>query len=162
MSASDSQLVVVTGGAGFIGSHTVGQLLDQGHRVVVLDNFSTGRRANLADWSDHPNLRVVATNIVDGLWPALTPVVNEMGPVDRIIHLAAQTAVITSIENPLHDVRLNYGATVHVLEYARYNKVKKVVFASSAAVYGDIDALPVHEELRCVPVSPYGIDKLGG
>ena len=160
-SPNTEQLVVVTGGAGFIGSHTVGKLLSLGHRVVVLDNYSTGKKENLADWSDHPKLLTFETNIVDGIWPMLSNVAKAHGPVDRIIHLAAQTAVITSIVNPLDDVRMNYAATVHVLEYARYSAVKKVVFASSAAVYGDIESLPTAEDERCAPVSPYGIDKLG-
>ena len=158
--SEDKELVVVTGGAGFIGSHTVDILLDRGCCVAVLDNFSTGKRENLEHVRDHPCLDVVEANIVDGIWAALAPVVDKRGPVDRIVHLAAQTAVIFSMDNPVDDVRNNYTATVHVAEYARRAHVKKVVFASSAATYGDVATLPAEEGMHCDPISPYGIDKL--
>ena len=156
-----TELVVVTGGAGFIGSHTVGALLDRGCRVVVLDDFSTGKRENLAAWKDSADLRIIEVNIADGLWSALADVEKEGQQVDRIVHLAAQTSVVTSIDNPLDDIRQNYATTVHVLEYARARSVKKVVFASSAAVYGDVQQVPTPESAPKVPLSPYGIDKLG-
>ncbi len=155
------ELVVVTGGAGFIGSHTVDRLLERGCRVVVLDNFSTGKRENLDHRRDDENLRIIEVNVADGIWAALSSVEQAWQPVDRIIHLAAQTAVVTSIVNPLDDIRSNYATTVHLLEYARCRGVKKVVFASSAAVYGDVDESPVRETAPKVPLSPYGIDKLG-
>ncbi len=162
-------LVVVTGGAGFIGSHTVDRLIEQGCRVVVLDNFSTGKRQNLARWADRarhgfdgsePALEICATDVSHGLFAALAPITKVHGPVERIVHLAAQVSVIVSIDNPLVDVQTNYVGTVQVLEYARAFGVKKVVFASSAAVYGDVDTFPVRESATCHPVSPYGIDKL--
>ena len=156
-SSSNQPLVAVTGGAGFIGSHTVDRLVEEGCRVVVLDDFSTGKRANLARWADDDRVQVVAVDIANGIFAPLA----DLGPVDRIIHYAAQVAVTHSIENPLTDIRINYAGTVQVLEYARYHQVKKVVFASSAAVYGDVDELPVKERQDCNPVSPYGIDKLG-
>jgi len=147
---------VVTGGAGFIGSHTVDHLLGAGHRVVVLDNFSTGKRANLAHHAGNTALQVITCDIAHGVFAALAPV----GKVDHIVHLAAQVSVVHSVANPLVDMQVNYGGTLHVLEYARATGVKKVTFASSAAVYGDVDTLPVSEDARCQPVSPYGIDKL--
>ena len=152
-------IVVVTGGAGFIGSHTVDRLMESGHRVVVLDNFSTGKRANLSRWVDHPALHVLVTDVVHGIATALAPITKTYGPVDRIIHLAAQVSVVHSVANPLVDMSVNYGGTLHVLEYARAHGVKKVVLASSAAVYGDVSELPVAEDAPCKPVSPYGIDK---
>lgn len=157
-------LVVVTGGAGFIGSHTVDRLLEHGHRVVVLDDFRTGKRANLARWADRPlaagGLEIVTCDVSHGIFAALAPVTAAHGPVDRIVHLAAQVSVVHSVANPLADMAVNYGGTLHVLEYARAHRVRKVVLASSAAVYGDVAALPVGEDAPTRPVSPYGIDKL--
>ena len=153
---ADVLTTVVTGGAGFIGSHTVDHLLAAGDRVVVLDNFSTGKRANLAHHAGNDRLEIITCDIAHGIFAALA----RAGRVDRIVHLAAQVSVVHSVANPLVDMQVNYGGTLHVLEYARATGVKKVTFASSAAVYGDVDALPVGEDVRCQPVSPYGIDKL--
>jgi UDP-glucose 4-epimerase len=152
-------IVVVTGGAGFIGSHTVDRFMEAGHRVVVLDNFSTGKRANLARWDGNPALHVVTCDVAHGIFAALAPITAEHGPVERIVHLAAQVSVVASIANPLTDMAVNYGGTLHVLEYARANGVKKVAFASSAAVYGDVSELPVREDIHCQPISPYGMHK---
>ncbi len=149
-------LIAVTGGAGFIGSHVVDRLLALGHRVVVLDNFSTGKRANLAQHAGNANLAIETCDVSHGIFAAL----SAHGPVERIVHLAAQVSVVASIANPLADMQINYGGTFHVLEYARAHRCKKVAFASSAAVYGDATELPVREETHCQPVSPYGIDKL--
>ena len=160
VSASSLPLVAVTGGAGFIGSHTVDRLIESGHRVVVLDNFSTGKRANLARWAGDPRLRIEVCDVSHGIFAALAPVTAALGPVERIVHLAAQVSVVASVANPLVDMQINYGGTLHVLEYARASGVKKVVFASSAAVYGDVTEMPVAEDTKCAPVSPYGIDKL--
>lgn len=160
VTASSLPLVVVTGGAGFIGSHTVDRLIESGHRVVVLDNFSTGKRANLARWATDDRLRIEVCDVSHGIFAALAPVTAALGPVERIVHLAAQVSVVHSVANPLVDMQVNYGGTLHVLEYARATGVKKVVFASSAAVYGDVTEMPVPEDVKCAPVSPYGIDKL--
>ncbi len=157
---SDSRVVVVTGGAGFIGSHTVECLLEMGCRVVVLDNFHTGHRKNLAGVKDHPSLWVVEANVADGLWPALMDVERDWGQVYGMIHLAAQTSVVYSMVNPLDDIRNNYVSTAQVLEYARSRGVKKVVFSSSAAVYGDVQVEKVSEAIVPKPLSPYGIHKL--
>jgi UDP-glucose 4-epimerase len=160
VTSADRPLVVVTGGAGFIGSHTVDLLVERGNRVVVLDDFSTGKRANLARWAGNDALEVLTVDISHGIFAALAPVTARFGPVERIVHLAAQVSVVHSIANPLTDLRINYGGTVHVLEYARAAGVKKVVMASSAAVYGDVTEFPVDEDAVCHPVSPYGAHKL--
>jgi UDP-glucose 4-epimerase len=151
-----TSLVVVTGGAGFIGSHTVDALLAHGHRVVVLDDFSTGKRANLAQHATNDRLHIVEHDVAEPIAKALAP----FGPAERIVHLAAQVSVVRSVENPTFDMRVNYGGTLQVLDYARANGIKKIVLASSAAVYGDVTEMPVDEATPTRPVSPYGIHKL--
>ncbi|MEO1172569.1 MAG: NAD-dependent epimerase/dehydratase family protein, partial [Myxococcota bacterium] len=148
--------VLVTGGAGFIGSHVVDLLLQLGHRVLVLDDFSTGKASNLP--SAHDRLRVVEGDVADPL--ALRPALKDWDAVERIVHLAAQTSVVHSIEHPQFDLRVNARGTVNVMEYARESGTRKVVFASSAAVYGDVSEVPVSESAATVPLSPYGVDKL--
>jgi len=168
VTSSNRPLVAVTGGAGFIGSHTVDLLVERGCRVVVLDDFRSGKRENLARWADprhrldgaEPAVDVVTCDVAHGIFAALAPVTRAHGPVERIIHLAAQVSVVTSLANPVTDVEVNYGGTVHVLEYARATGVRKVVFASSAAVYGDVTSFPVDEDAPCHPLSPYGANKL--
>ena len=155
-------LVVVTGGAGFIGSHTVDALVAAGCQVVVLDNFSTGRWANLRQFRGDDRVEVVTCNVADGLFAPLADPVRRRGSVSAIIHLAAQTSVVYSIDNPLDELRTNSIGTVQVLEYARRTGVGRVVFASSAAAYGDVTRFPVAEDERCRPLSPYGIDKRAG
>ena len=133
--------------------------MTSGYRVIVLDNFSTGKRANLSRWADNPNLHIAVADVSHGIFAPLEPLTQKYGPVERIVHLAAQVAVVTSVANPLFDLQVNYGGTLHVLEYARARGVKKVVFASSAAVYGDVEEMPVDENVHKQPVSPYGIHK---
>ncbi len=151
-------MYIVTGGAGFIGSQLVRDLLAAGERVVVLDNFSTGHRENLAGL-DSERLKIVETNVADGLWPGMSQVDPAWGRPQAIVHLAAQVSVVASVASPLEDVRLNYASTLHVLEYARCNGAPRVVFASSAATYGNVDSIPLREEMARWPVSPYGINK---
>ncbi|HRE88266.1 MAG TPA: NAD-dependent epimerase/dehydratase family protein, partial [Myxococcota bacterium] len=153
--------VLVTGGAGFIGSHTVERLLSLGHRVTVLDDFSTGRRENLAAVSGHSCLRVVEGDVAEPIGPQLAEAVAGFGPVTEVLHLAAQVSVALSVSEPLEDARRNLVGTLRVLEFARELQVDKVVFASSAAAYGD-GPQPAHEGLECRPLSPYGLHKLAG
>jgi len=154
------ETVVVTGGAGFIGSHTVEQLLRQGCRVVVVDDFSSGKRANLAAVKDNERLTVIEADVSDGLWGCLASYVQKHGPVQRVIHLAAQTSVVRSVESPLHDLRANYTSTMNIADFARRSGAKRLVFASSAAIYGDVETVPVSESVPAAPLSPYGLHKL--
>ena len=151
--------VLVTGGAGFIGSHVVEALLERGARVVVLDNFSTGSRENLAPFEGRVGFRCIEADITSSLWPALFSVQQDE-PIDRIIHLAAQTSVPRSLAKPIEDIQVNQVATLQLLEFARGAGVKKVVFASSAATYGDLEAEQTREDMPTVPLSPYGLNKL--
>lgn len=148
--------VLVTGAAGFIGSHTVERLLAAGHRVTGVDNLRTGRRANLAaalrgDFTLHE---------ADVAQPgALADRVAAARP-DAIIHLAALVSVQESIENPDLNYALNLHATHFVADAARRHGVRRIVFASSAAVYGDARELPIRESAPGAPISPYGAAKL--
>ena len=154
------EIVLVTGGAGFIGSHVVDALLETGRRVIVLDDFSTGKRANLVAHEGNERLIVVRARVEEGIWSSLATVARRWAPPDRIVHLAAQTSVIASLQTPLCDVQVNLMGTLSVLEYARHHDVKKLVLASSAAVYGDTETVPTPEAVPLRPQSPYGINKL--
>jgi len=144
--------VLVTGGAGFIGSHTVDALIVAGHRVRVLDDFSSGKRANLPD---HPALETVHADIRD-----VPAVERAMDGITHVMHLAAQVFVPTSVEQPVLSSSINITGFLNVLDAARRGGVKRFVYASSAAVYGVPEALPLDESSRVDPLSPYGLEKL--
>ncbi len=159
MSELAGERVLVTGGAGFIGSHVVGALLERGARVVVIDNFSTGSRENLLRYEGGLGFRLIEADITSSLWPSLFAAQQDE-PIDRIIHLAAQTSVPRSLVKPLEDIQINQVATLQLLEFARCSGVKKIVFASSAATYGDLEAEQMREDMPTSPLSPYGLNKL--
>jgi len=142
--------VLVTGGAGFIGSHLVRALLARGDDVLVLDNLSTGARANLAD--------LPVELLVADLGEA-DPVRAATRGVDTVFHLGAMISVPASLENPASCYRTNVLGSLHVLEAARREQVRRVVLASSSAVYGDHDG-PVAEDAASRPMSPYASSKL--
>ena len=147
---------LVTGGAGFIGSHVVERLLGEGRQVTVLDDLSTGALANLPDAGER--LRVVRGDVAD---PAA--VAGAMEGCDDVIHLAAIASVQASLEDPLGTHRTNLQGTLTVLEAAaRERRRVRVTYASSAAVYGDARDLPVQEDAPKRPLSPYAVDKLAG
>lgn len=118
---------------------------------------SSGKRANLDGLEGA--LQVIETNVVDGLWAGMAQVDPSWGKPTAIVHLAAQVSVVASLQNPLDDARRNHGATLQVLEYARQQAGVRVVFASSAATYGDVDEVPVREASARWPLSPYGVHK---
>jgi UDP-glucose 4-epimerase len=150
--------IVVTGAAGFIGSHTVDRLLADGHAVVGVDNFRTGRRGNLERAMPHQAFRFVEGDV---LAPDLLLGLVRDSRADAIIHLAALVSVPESIAHPELNRRLNFEATQLVVDAAaQVRSVRRIVFASSAAVYGNNDALPLVEEADCRPLSPYGEAKL--
>lgn len=143
---------MVTGGAGFIGSHIVDRLLSDGHEVVVLDDFSTGHRSNLPEDD--------SLTIVEGDISNFDTVKQCMQGIDWVFHKAAVASVPKTVNDPVGSSLVNYQGTLHLLEAARNNDVKRFVFASSAALYGDEPTLPKIETMCPVTLSPYAVDKL--
>ncbi|HEY2945003.1 MAG TPA: SDR family NAD(P)-dependent oxidoreductase, partial [Vicinamibacteria bacterium] len=148
-------LHVVTGGAGFIGSHLVERLLRDGARVRVLDNFSEGTRANLAFPRElRRRLEVVRGDVTD-----LDTVRRAIRGARYVYHQAAMRSVPRSVKDPLGANENNVTGTLHVLEAARRAKVARVVYASSSSVYGDAPELPKREDQTPSPISPYAVSK---
>lgn len=146
---------LVTGGAGFIGSHLVETLIGQGQEVKVLDNFCTGKRENIVPFMD--KMKLIEGDIRD------VARVNEvMKGVDFVLHEAALHSVPKSIDDPVSNNDVNVRGTLNILIAARDNKVKRVVFASSSSIYGEREDLPEKEDDRPSPVSPYAASKIIG
>ena len=143
--------ILVTGGAGFIGSHSVDQLIAAGHQVAVVDDLSSGLAENL-----NPAAAFVRMNIMDQAIFELF----ERQRFDAVLHLAAQTIVPSSLDRPDIDAQINVLGTLQILEGCRRTGVRKMVFSSSAAVYGDVGELPVPEMAAGNPSSFYGLSKL--
>jgi len=146
---------LVTGGAGFIGSNIVESLVRRGDTVVVLDNFSTGKRANLDGFRDR--VQVVEGSITD-----LPTVRRAVEGVDFVFHQAALASVQRSVEDPLTSNEVNVKGTLNVLVAARDAGVKRVVYAASSSAYGDTEVLPKREDMPPKPLSPYAIQKWVG
>jgi UDP-glucose 4-epimerase len=145
--------IVVTGGAGFIGSHTVDALIDAGHKVAVLDDLSTGHKENI----NHK----ATFHKADLRDDVLQEIFTEEKP-DAVYHLAAQVKVVKSINDPVFDLEVNLGGTINLLEACRKNNVKKIIYSSTGgAVYGEPnpDDLPINEKYILNPLSFYGIHK---
>lgn len=151
--------IVITGGAGFIGSHLAHACcqLPGKPEVIVLDNLRSGRRANLERNQRHSNFRWVDGSVCDAELAC-----KVCAGADCVFHLAAMISVPESLIKPHECVELNVCGTLNILEAARKAGVKKVVFSSSAAIYGDDPELPKRENLRPCPQTPYGITKLDG
>ncbi len=146
---------IVTGGAGFIGSHIADRLLREGHRVRIIDNFSTGKRENLAVLTG--DLEVHEVSITD--CEALPPIFEG---VDYVFHQAALPSVPRSIDDPLTSNEYNVTGTLNVLLASRDAGIKRVIYAASSAAYGDIEGDYKVETMPPRPMSPYGVSKLAG
>ncbi|PLR75938.1 UDP-glucose 4-epimerase [Bacillus sp. V3-13] len=147
-----AQKVLVTGGCGFIGSHIVDGLLQKGYQVAVVDNLLTGKKENIKG----KPVKFFECDILD---ERLFTAFEDFKP-DYVIHQAAQVSVSESIADIVKDADINIKGTLQVIEASRKQKVKRVVFASSAAVYGNPDYLPIDLDHPTLPMSPYGLSKL--
>jgi UDP-glucose 4-epimerase len=144
--------VLVTGGAGFIGSHVVDALIGEGHEVLVLDNFSTGRKENV-----NAKATIAEVDITD--YEKLRPLFRDR---EAVFHLAAEARIQPSIENPLSSERNNIAGTLNVLWAAKEAGVKKVIYSASSSVYGNQERYPVDESMEPHPKNPYAVTKLVG
>lgn len=148
---------LVTGGAGFIGSNIVKELLRRGEKVRVLDNFATGKRENLLPFNGDPNLEVI-----EGDLRSFHIVRDAVRGCDYVLHQGALPSVPRSIKDPITSNEVNINGTLHILEAAREFGVKRVVFASSSSVYGNNATLPKVETMPVAPLSPYALTKYAG
>jgi UDP-glucose 4-epimerase len=143
--------ILVTGGAGFIGSHLADALIDEGHRVAVVDNLSTGDRKQV-----NPKAEFYGIDLLDD---TLSAVFAQEKP-EMVFHLAAQIDVQTSLKKPVHDAHVNVLGTINLLQQCAEHHVRKVIYSSSAAVYGNPEYLGVDERHPLKPTSFYGVSKL--
>ncbi|GIV02583.1 MAG: NDP-sugar dehydratase or epimerase [Fimbriimonadales bacterium] len=143
---------LVTGGAGFIGSHLAEVLLEREVEVTVLDNLSTGQRSNVPE-----SARFIEASILDE-----SSVEEALRDCEAVFHLAAQVSVPESMERPVQSITTNATGTLLLLERARRAGVKRFIYSSSSAVYGESPASPKREDLAPEPISPYGVGKLAG
>lgn len=144
--------VLVTGGAGFIGSNLVRHLVTDGNSVTVLDNFMSGFRSNLTQF---PSIRIIEGDVRDR-----AAVNSAMQGIDVVFHLAASVGNKRSIDFPITDAEINVLGTINVLESAREMKVRKIITSSSAGIFGELKTLPINENHPLEPDSPYGCTKL--
>jgi nucleoside-diphosphate-sugar epimerase len=154
LSGVKQKTILITGGSGFIGSHITEALVKQGYKIRILDDFSTGKLENLA--AIPPNdLEIIEGDVAD-----LAMVDAAVAGCEYVFHEAAIASVPKSVNDPIGTGKINYGGTLNVLEAARKHGVRRVVFAGSAAVYGDEPTLPKTESMPTKPITPYGVDKL--
>jgi UDP-N-acetylglucosamine/UDP-N-acetyl-alpha-D-glucosaminouronate 4-epimerase len=146
---------LVTGGAGFIGSNTVDELVRRGHSVVVLDDLSSGKEDNLAEIRN--KITFIKGSITD-----IEVVRKAMHEAEYVLHLAARTSVPRSVKDPIETNKINIDGTLNVLVAAKELKVKRVVFAASSSAYGETPTLPKIETMQPQPISPYGVTKYVG
>lgn len=148
---------LVTGGAGFIASHLVDKLIEEGYSVVVLDNFSTGRPDNLSHHKNNKNLSIIRIDISS--FDAILPYFKG---IDHVFHLAALADIVPSIVNPMDYYRSNVDGTFNVVEAARLSGVKKLIYAASSSCYGIPDEYPTQEAAETRPQYPYALTKYLG
>src|ERR1700756_4790515 len=146
---------LVTGGAGFIGSNTVDELVRRGHGVVVLDDLSSGKEENLAEVRN--KITLMKGSITD-----IEVVRKAMHEAEYVLHLAARTSVPKSVKDPIETNRINIDGTLNVLVAARDAKVRRIVLAASSSAYGETPTLPKVEKMEPQPISPYGVTKYVG
>ena len=144
--------ILVTGGAGFIGSHLVDRLIKENHKVAVIDNFTTGKKENVNPQADFYNLDICDFEKIKPLFENI----------DFVFHLAAIPRVPVSVEDPVGTSKVNILGTINVFKAAIEAKVKRIIFASSSSVYGNQEKLPFKEDMKPNPVSPYALQKLVG
>ncbi|MCV6639578.1 NAD-dependent epimerase/dehydratase family protein [Candidatus Albibeggiatoa sp. nov. NOAA] len=149
-----SKTILVTGGAGFIGSHLVEKLLKLNYQVKILDNFSTGKLENLALFIEHPNLSIIRGSIT-----CFETVYQAMQNTQYVFHQAALVSVPLSIQQPQQSFQNNIKGTFNIFEAARCCHIEHIVFASSAAVYAE-STTPLQESMSTQPASPYALEKL--
>jgi UDP-glucose 4-epimerase len=147
--------MLVTGGAGFIGSHVVERLCGEGHDVCVLDNFATGRRENLSGLADEIEL-------IEGDLQSYERVHNAVSGCETVFHIGALPSVPRSIQDPLTSNASNVVGTLNVLLASRDSGVGRVIYASSSSVYGESAELPKREQMAPLPIAPYPVAKLAG
>lgn len=146
--------ILITGGAGFIGSHLSDALLEKGYAVRILDDLSTGKASNLQ--MDHPKLELIEGDVADA-----ELVKRAAAGCQAVVHLAAVASVQASVDDPVKTHQSNFIGTLNVCEAMRLNGIKRVLFASSAAVYGNNgEGLAVEEDAPKAPLTPYAVDKL--
>ncbi|HET8887028.1 MAG TPA: SDR family oxidoreductase [Salinimicrobium sp.] len=146
--------ILITGGAGFIGSNLCETILNLNAKVICLDNFSTGKKENLTQIIDHPNFRLIEGDIRD-----LTTCKQAVSGVDYVFHQAALGSVPRSIEDPITSNEVNISGFLNMLVAARDEKVKRFIYAASSSTYGDSEGLPKVEDKIGKPLSPYAITK---
>lgn len=147
--------ILVTGGAGFIGSHIVDRLLPAGFEVIVIDNLCTGKLENISSHQTRKDFHFIQGDIRN-----LDLINNTLRDVDAVFHEAALVGVSTSVENPILTNEVNVTGTLNLLKACLDSGVKRFIYTSSAAVYGDTETLPHRESLLPKPISPYGVSKL--